>query len=135
MRNIAGDEGIGKVRHEIVNLLRGPVAGFVGSDIGIGFVLDGERVKGDAVLVLHVDHVTGELAGVGLIVGWIADKVAAIHVGVALECACGAGLHGALQTRAPRSRANCMMVFSTVVPPGAMRVRRRDKPRPVLVEK
>src|ERR1051326_7686008 len=45
------------------------------------------------------------------------------------------GVQGALHTRAPRSRANCMMLFSTVPPAGVMRVRRSESPRPVLVEK
>src|SRR5882757_716068 len=45
------------------------------------------------------------------------------------------GLHGALQTFAPRSRAICMIVFSTVLPPGAMRVRSNERPIPVFVEK
>src|SRR5690348_6401233 len=45
------------------------------------------------------------------------------------------GVHGALHTRAPKFRAICIMEFSTVVPPGAMRVRSNDNPRPVFVEK
>src|ERR1019366_6169980 len=45
-----------------------------------------------------------------------------------------AGLHGALQTFAPRACASCMMLFSTVVPPGAMRVRNSESPMPVKVK-
>ncbi len=37
--------------------------------------------------------------------------------------------------RAPRSRAICMMLFSTVPPLGVMRVRSSERPMPVLVEK
>src|SRR5215472_18699579 len=45
------------------------------------------------------------------------------------------GVHGTLQTRAPKSRAICMIEFSTVLPPGAMRVRSKESPMPVFVEK
>src|SRR5947208_530204 len=45
------------------------------------------------------------------------------------------GLQGELHTRAPRAWAICMMLFSTVVAPGAIRVSNKESPMPVFVEK
>src|SRR5262249_43381083 len=47
---------------------------------------------------------------------------------------CPSGLHGALQTRAPRACAICMMLFSQVVPPGTMRLRSIESPMPLYAK-
>ena len=75
--HVAGRQSGVKARDKIMNLLRGPQAGFV---IGpnIGLVLDGDGVEVDAVIALHVDHVTGQLTGISLVAG--REKISAVDI-------------------------------------------------------
>src|ERR1039457_7327710 len=53
-----------KVGGEIMNLLSGPFARFIGGNIRVRLVLDGDGVEIDAIGDFHTVHVVGKLAGI-----------------------------------------------------------------------
>src|SRR5262252_3302055 len=87
-----------------MNLLGSPDAGLVVGRIVVGFVLNRERVKIDAVGVLHIDHVTSELVCVSLVIGRGSSEAATVEADHSILVG---GFERRLRSpwRAPNSRA------------------------------
>src|SRR6266567_4379509 len=68
-----------------MNLLRAPVARFIGCYVCVRFVLYGDGIKIDAINIFHAGDVAGKLARVSPVVGKRSNKASAVDVAIALE--------------------------------------------------